>query len=259
MTNEQTVKEQSREQTITRRDFSRLNLTPLHVARNWSKADVLLGEWPPQSGQRVVVKDLKPRALWMRLIGGRYSQMREWRALEALQGLEGVPAPVALVDADCFVMEFRGGTPVKQFERGTLSPQVLDKVEALLSEMHRRGVTHGDLHGGNILVDEQGRVSLIDWATSSFFSDEPRGWKATSFANWRALDERALYKLKLLHAPGKLSPQEREALRSGPSGLYRFVKRVRYFLAKLRGKNPSREWMFVSADVRRMLEEEDKQ
>lgn len=239
-------------QKLKRDDLSQLNLTPLHVARNWSKADVLLGEY---NGQKVVVKDLKPRALWFRLLGGRYSMMREWRALEALQGLKGVPAPIALIDADCFVMEFRDGTPSKKLPRGAVKPQTLQQLESLLSEMHRRGVTHGDLHGGNILVDNLGDISLIDWATASFFGPHPVGLKAVSFANWRALDERALLKVKLSHAPEEITPREREILLNGPSALYRFVKNLRFLLQKLRGKNPSRKWMYVSAEMRRMLEQ----
>jgi aminoglycoside phosphotransferase (APT) family kinase protein len=239
---------------LKRSDLPRLNLTPLHVARNWTKADVFLGEWPPDSGRRVVVKDIKPRALWFRLIGGRYAMKREWQALEALQGLKGVPAPIALIDPDCFVMELREGTPIKNLHRGDVKPETLQQLQSLLSEMHRRGVTHGDLHGGNILVDDQGGVSLIDWVTASFFGPSPKGPKAVSFANWRALDERALLKVKLSHAPDHITPHEREILLNGPSPLYRFVKNLRFLMQKMRGKNPSREWMYVSAEMRRMLE-----
>ena len=210
-----------------------------------------LGEY---NGQKVVVKDLKPRSLLFRLFGGRYSMKREWNALRALQGLQGVPAPIALIDADCFVMELRGGTPIKKLARGTISDNTLQQLQSLLSEMHGRGVTHGDLHGGNILVDNLGEVSLIDWVTASFFGPHPIGLKAVSFANWRALDERAFLKVKLMHAPHSITPREREILLNGPSALYRFVKNLRYALQKLRGKNPSRKWMYVSAEIREMLE-----
>lgn len=239
---------------LSRKDLALLNLKPLHIARNWSKADVLIGEY---QGQKVVVKDLKPRALWFRLLGGRYTMQREWRALEALKDLAGVPAPIALIDADCFVMELREGTPIKKLKRGDVSESSLQQLESLLTEMHRRGVTHGDLHGGNILVDERGQVSLIDWATASFFGPSPTGPKTVSFANWRALDERALLKVKLSHAPGSITPREREILLNGPSGLYRFVKNLRFLLQKARGKNPSRKWMYAGAEVREMLEKLD--
>ena len=43
----------------------------------------------------------------------------------------------------------------------------------------------------------------------------------------------------------------------GPSAFYRFVKRLRFYFAMLRGKKPSREWMFAGAEVRRLLEEKN--
>lgn len=194
----------------------------------------------------------------MRIFGGRYALLREWRAAVALEELPEVPGAIARPDSDAIVIEHRAGTPIKEMERGAVSPAVLDKIEALVQTMHRRGVTHGDLHGANILVDEQGDIALIDWATASFFGEKPRGTKAASFAQWRALDERALAKLKLLHEPQRLTAHEREMLLSGPSSFYRFVKRLRFLLAKLRGKKPSREWMFAGAEVRRLLEETEK-
>src|ERR1044072_9063230 len=78
-------------QSLSRADLAKIALKPLHIARNWSKADVLIGEWPEGSGQRVVLKDLKPCSLWFRLLAGRYTQAREWRALVALQDLPAVP------------------------------------------------------------------------------------------------------------------------------------------------------------------------
>ena len=260
MTNQQpaTSNQQPATSNLTRSVLERLPKTPLHTARNWSKAEVWLAEWPPDSGRRVVVKDFRSRPLWFRVMGARHTLQREWQAMVALDDLPVVPGAVARPDADVIVIEYRAGTPIKDFKRGTVSPAVLEQLETLITEMHRRGVTHGDLHGANILVDEQGTVSVIDWATASFFGDDPRGPKAASFAQWRALDERSLIKLKLLHAPQEISGRERQILMEGPSRLYRFVKRLRYLVAKLRGKKPSREFMFTGATARRLLEEADE-
>ncbi len=239
---------------LTRAALERLPKTALHVARNGSKADVWLAEWPTGSARRVVIKDFARRPLVVRVLGGRYSLLREWRAMVALDDLPEVPKAIARPDADAIVVEHRAGTPIKEFARGEVAPGVLEKIEALVAAMHRRGVTHGDLHGANILVNEQGAVALIDWATAGFFGDTPRGAKAASFAQWRALDERALAKLKLLHAPQRVTPHEREILLSGPSGFYRFVKRLRFLFAIVRGKKPSRQWMFAGAEVQRLLQ-----
>jgi len=246
---------QHSESSLSRSVLDSLPKTSLHTSRNLSKAEVWLAEWPPDSGRRVVIKDFARRPLYVRIFGGRYALLREWNAMVALDDLPPVPGAVARPDADAIVIEHRAGKPTREFARGEISPAVLDELEVVVATMHSRGVTHGDMHGGNILVDEQGTISLIDWATASFFGEGPKGWKAVSFKQWRALDERSLIKLKLSHAPDRVTARERDILLHGPSGLYRFVKRLRFLLAKLRGKKPSREWMFVSAEVRRLLEE----
>ncbi len=211
-------------------------LEVLYPARNWSKADVFVGEWPPGSGRRVVVKDLKKRPLWFRMLYGRYILSREWRALYALRGVPGVPAVVARPDADAIVMEYRTGTPANEFANGTIPPDVLRRVEQAVAELHARGVTHGDLHRKNILVAADGSITLLDWASASFFGPRPRGAKALTFAEWCALDDRAVAKLKALHAPELATEREREILLGGGSVLYRSIKQLRYAAQRLRGK-----------------------
>ncbi|MFE3445305.1 ABC1 kinase family protein [Nocardia sp. NPDC059180] len=45
---------------------------------------------------------------------------------------------------------------------------------SLLDSAFRRGVFHGDLHAGNVLVDPQGRVVLLDWGIVGRFDDDRR-------------------------------------------------------------------------------------
>ncbi|KIJ09638.1 hypothetical protein PAXINDRAFT_172422 [Paxillus involutus ATCC 200175] len=42
-----------------------------------------------------------------------------------------------------------------------------------LRYLHSRGVVHGDLHGGNVLVDEKGRACLTDFGLSEIIQDFP--------------------------------------------------------------------------------------
>lgn len=220
---------------LTRRELEKLPRESIHRARNWSKADVSVAKWPPESSRRVVIKDLKPRPLWFRVLAGRYFLRREWRALSTLKDLDGVPKAVAMPDADAFVMEYMAGMQVEEMQAGSVPLEAITKIEALVKEMHRRGVTHGDLHGYNMLVDEQGNVALIDWATASVFGANPRGVKKLAFEEWRALDDRALAKVKVFHAPLLLTERERDLLLHGGSRVYRFVKKFKIALEKLRG------------------------
>jgi len=212
----------------------------LHESRNWSKAHVFQVEWPPNSGQQVVVKDLSSTPLWFRILAGRAFLRREVRALRALRDIEGVPKLVAHVDADALAMEKLQGEPLSGLGEAKLDPQVLVRIERLLALAHARGVTHCDLHASNVLADERGQAALIDWATASVYQTRSRGLKRWTFEEWRALDRRALAKLKVSHAPQLLSNSERDLLLNGGSFLYRGVKAVRRQMDRLRGKSRQR-------------------
>lgn len=226
---------------LTRRRLETLPRETIHEARNWSKADVSVAEWPPQSGQRIVVKDLNRRALWFRVFAGRYFLRREWRALSTLKNLDEVPDPIARPDADCIVLELKPGRQLESMKPEEVPPGVSEKVERLVQQIHARGVTHGDLHGNNVLVDEEGNVALIDWATASTFGAKPRGSRKFFYEEWRALDERALAKIKIVHSPQELSERERDLILHGGSQIYRFVKKFKYVLEKVRGVDEDRK------------------
>jgi len=231
-------------------------LEVLHPARNWSKADVFRGEWPPGSGRRVVVKDLRGRPLWFRLLYGRAVLNREWKALSALHGVPGVPEVIARPDADVIVIEFRSGMPAVEFSDGALPAEVVGRIEQAVRELHARGVTHGDLHRKNILVADDGTITLIDWATASFFGPRPRGAKAVSFAEWCALDDRAVAKVKARHAPELMTPREREIMLQGGSPLYRAVKQVRYVGERLRRRHRKGAGATAGAAYQKTLEKD---
>jgi hypothetical protein len=221
---------------LSRKTLEQLPLRSLHRARNWSKADVSVQEWPLGSGQLVAVKDLKPRPLWFRILIGRYYVRREWKALCALHGVEGVPRPITRIDSDAFAMELRPGRQANEYADGTLPAEVIVKLEALIAAIHARGVAHGDLHQDNILVNENGEVSLIDWATASIFGAQPRGAKRWTFEEWAALDDRAVAKLKVLHAPHLINERERDILIHGGSRAYRAIKKLRGLRERIKGK-----------------------
>ncbi|WP_180536000.1 class III lanthionine synthetase LanKC [Micrococcus luteus] len=78
-------------------------------------------------------------------------------------------------------------------------------VAAVVSDLHAAGITHGDLHPGNILVDEEGRVGLIDFenARADDRVAEPAnamgglGFSPRGTVNGRTMDAYALAALRL--------------------------------------------------------------
>lgn len=69
---------------------------------------------------------------------------------------------------------------------GTLS-RLLSKLDRLINNLHDKGIAHGDLHLGNVLIDENDDLYLIDPVTNSqnFANDDKR---LSVFRN-RYLDE----------------------------------------------------------------------
>ena len=222
-------------QKLTRAVLEQLPQRSLHRARNATKADVYAIDWP-QENQPLVVKDMQRCALWFRALAGREFLRREMRALRVLSALESVPRLEHPIDADAFAMQWRAGHKLSECDEKRITPQILDEIAALLAQVHERGVTHGDLHAHNILFDEQGNLCLIDWATACVFGSRRAKFKNWTFEEWRALDERALAKLRALHAPQTLNERERDLLVNGGSRAYRAVKAGRRRLDKLRGK-----------------------
>lgn len=217
--------------SIPQHPFDRLALQAvdrrvLHAARNETKAIVSLVEWPPASAEVVVVKDLSSRALWFRLLAGRWLLSREWKTLEFLAGTPGVPAPVARLDADALAMKHCAGDSFLHFAPGELPASAVRELERMVEQLHARGVTHGDLHRDNILLDSAGSVSVIDWATACVFGPDRRGLKTWTWREWQALDLRALAKIKARYAPELLCPEEKLRLENGGSPVALFIRRA---------------------------------
>ena len=238
---------------LTRRELEKLPREPLHIARNNTKADVYKLEWPPGSGQFAVLKDMKSRPAWFRLGAGRWFVGREFRALRALDGIEGVPRVLARPDRDCLLMEWRAGTPVMEWKSGEVSPESLQKIAEIVAQAHARGVVHSDLHRSNILLTPQGQITLIDWATASVYNPKRSKIKNFTFEEWKTLDIRAVAKLKARHAPESVSETEKDALLNG-SKLYRLVRGAGFKIRRLLGHDRAKSPEFAAERYKQFVE-----
>lgn len=192
-------------------------------------------------GREVVLKEARPHAgLDRDGVDAVARLVREHDILRRLDGIEGVPRAYDLVTVweHSFLamqpMEGRALGPwlarnypltrhdssgVAAFtERATA---IVARVEHLLAQVHERGVVFGDLHALNILVDEDGTVSLIDYemAFPAESGERPAlgapGFRAPADRTGVEIDRYALAALKLWVflplnamlelAPGKLA------------------------------------------------------
>lgn len=151
----------------------------------------------------VLLKVHRPRGAADRLRAiVRASRARaEWRAARYLEGA-GIPTPEALVCA-----ERRRGLALEQAasatrflpDRATFEPALASRPPApgrallvrlarWIRALHDRGISHGDLHGGNVLVGpgpgDRAELHIVDLHTARFGRPVPRRRRERQLARW---------------------------------------------------------------------------
>jgi Kae1-associated kinase Bud32 len=139
-----------------------------------AEAEVWAGEW---MGRPAVRKQRRPRAwrhpdLDHRL--GHRRMMSEARLMVRMHRA-GVSVP-ALFDLDpeagVIVMQRMPGRPLIEVLRdASLAPAFIEtalaSTGAAIRNAHRLAITHGDLSTNNVLIDNQGRATLIDFGLAA--------------------------------------------------------------------------------------------
>lgn len=135
----------------------------LHRGRT-RNPDVFLVELPCG---RAVVKDFAPRGRLVRRLLAPWIQAREVRAYRALAGCQAVPRFLGCIDRLAFAVEYRPGRRMSRKLAGRVPPDFPDQLERAVRDLHERGVVHLDLrHRSNVLVGDEGRPILIDFASA---------------------------------------------------------------------------------------------
>jgi hypothetical protein len=113
---------------------------------------------------------------------GRWLARREAHALQRLAGLPGIPPAAGVVRAagqllrHAVAHDFVAGRPLARYDK--IPGQAFAELEALLAEVHRRGMAYVDLHKReNILVGDDGKLYLLDFQISFCLK---RWWPARS-------------------------------------------------------------------------------
>ncbi|HEX6401959.1 MAG TPA: class III lanthionine synthetase LanKC [Pseudonocardiaceae bacterium] len=142
-----------------------------------------------RSGTRVVLKEARPYA-GLAADGADAVQRleRERETLEHLAGIEGIPVVhdhFTLGEHHFLALEFIDGTPLNKVFAGRYpmndpaagpaefaayaewALRVCAQVEDMVAAIHARGIIHGDIHLFNILVRDDGRITLIDFEVAA--------------------------------------------------------------------------------------------
>lgn len=156
-----------------------------------TKPDLWLVE---EEGARWIVKDFERRRSFVRRWLGPWLVNRELRAYRRLADHPAVPKLLGKVDRSAFAAEYRPGEIVSDVLAQGAPRGFLEALERAVEGLHERGVTHLDLrHRSNVLVGEDGRPVVIDFASAICF--RPGGVFASTLGEilvW--IDRRALAK-----------------------------------------------------------------
>ena len=139
---------------------------PLELLHEGAEATVTAGKW---MGKPAVLKLRRPRSyrhpdLHRRLTRSRLSV--EVRVLGRLQQ-SGFSSP-SLYDCDIeeswiLISRIDGRPLYEAISDGSAGIDVMENIGALIRRLHEEDISHGDLTTHNILIDEMGNLSLIDF------------------------------------------------------------------------------------------------
>ncbi len=164
---------------------------------------------PLADGSEAVVKDFLPCPAFWRWTLGRLLVSREVRAYGRLGGVPGVPRFLGRLDDWAFALERVPGKDLGKCPKGSLGPEVFERLAATVAEMHRRGVVHLDLRQRrNVLVDKAGVPRVIDF--SSALSLRPGGILLRLLS---PVDRSGVLKYKRRFLPDAISGEDHARLR----------------------------------------------
>lgn len=108
-----------------------------------------------------------------------YLDLKDITYLKKLSKLKVIPK-IYVISKKYIIMDFIKGDTLKQrlykMEHPGKKERLIMTLEKMIQNLHDKGIAHGDLHFGNVMIDQEDNMYLIDPNTDSkdFESDENR-------------------------------------------------------------------------------------
>lgn len=191
-------------------------------------------------GHRLVLRHYRRGGMVRHLVTDRYLRTgvrnsRPWRELAILTRLHAggmpVPRPVAarIVPAGILSPWYRGdlvtgyiagtGTLAETVRAGSPGEETWSAIGATIANFHAAGVDHADLNAHNILLDDHGRVYLIDFDRARLRLRARGHWARGNIARLRhSLDKLAAQEEKFAFSDTEWAALERGYREGGSTG-----------------------------------------
>lgn len=193
-------------------DFEHSELRILQKSRSSLKATVFLAKF---GSQVFAVKDFSQSNWILRCTLCRFLLYRECKALERIQGVDGVPMYYGRYGRYGFVMQAIPGEHPRT-ETFRKSPSLANQLGVLVANLHARGFTHNDLRRRNIIINHEGKLHVIDFAaTFSIRGYFPSmlGLRPLLFGILKLMDQTKVIRVKRLYQHYQLNADEKNKLR----------------------------------------------
>jgi hypothetical protein len=200
--------------------------------RNQAKADIVVYRY---DGVDVALKDYSERPFLTRHLLGRWLIRRESRAYEAAGSVEGLAPFLGRVGPFALATEWRQAAPLSARPGQRLERDVFERAAAILDTLHGRRVALADLHHRDVLLADDGTVTIVDLAAAYVQKPGAGPLRRWWFTRLCELDRLALLRMEARFTGG--SPEEAVAAHGGSIGRWHARgRRVKSWMNRLRGR-----------------------
>lgn len=142
-------------------------LEPIH-ASGWANA-VIFKLKLKENKKFWIFKDFKSRNILVRNTIGRFLIFREFKIINKLKGITGIPEDAFPVDEYSLAYRFIEGTNLRKAisEGRKISKNFFEKLEDTVRQIHKRGIVHLDLRNAeNIIISQQDEPFIVDFQSA---------------------------------------------------------------------------------------------
>ncbi len=200
--------------------------------RNASKADIALYL---VGGRRIAVKDYRARPFFARHTLGRLLIRRECRAYRQAGPTPGLAPFLGRLGPFTMATGWIESVPLSELPRGAASPELFDRLDAVIAVLHLRGIAIADLHHRDVLVAKDGAVHVVDLAAACLLDFRSSTWRRRIFERLCAQDRLAAARMRARFT-GRSEDDALAAIDPAAVRLWGTGRRIKVFWDRLRRK-----------------------